>query len=728
MKLHLPQQHLTLFRTLQDLAAWKDLRRGSALHAKTLRDGSFSASTVLANAVVNLYTKCDRLELAERVFDGIHHRDVVSWNCLINGYSRNGVGADEARAVMRIFRRMRSENFLPNPHTFAGVFTGVSSAGDASLGSQAHALVVKIACLGDVFVGSSMVNMYGKVGRLEDARKLFDRMPTRNSVSWATMLSVYAAHGLAADALGLFSFMCQDGEVLNEFVLTSVLSSLADKKFGLSGRQIHGLAIKNGLLCFVPVGNALVTMYVKCGGLGDAVRAFEFSNEKNSITWSAMVTGFAQSGASQEALKLFSTMHSNGMFPSEYTFVGVINACSDISAIGEGRQLHCHALKLGFVPQIFVMTALLDMYAKSGNISDARKIFDHLQEKKVDVVLWTSMISGYVQNGENENAMLLYCRMQTEGILPNELTMASILKACSSVAAVEPGKQIHARVIKYGIGLEIPVGSALATMYAKCGSLEDGIFVFRRMSIRDVLSWNAMISGHSHNGLGHKALDLFEEMLTEGIEPDSVTFVNVLSACSHIGSVDRGWGYFKAMSDDFGMTPGVEHYACMVDLLSRAGRLQEAKDFIESAQVDHGLCLWRILLGACRNHRNFKLGACAGERLMELGTVESSAFVMLSSIYTSLGQWDDVQRVRCLMKSRGVSKEPGCSWIELKDGVHVFVVGDQMHPEIDEIRSELRILSRLLKDEGYRPDIDRTASDAFSSDDEADQTACEAFS
>ncbi|KAK4360692.1 hypothetical protein RND71_019644 [Anisodus tanguticus] len=228
-------------------------------------------------------------------------------------------------------------------------------------------------------------------------------------------------------------------------------------------------------------------------------------------------------------------------------------------------------------------------------------------------------------------------------------------------------------------------------MYAKSGSLHDGNLVFRRMPARDLVSWNSMMSGLSQNGCGIEALELFEEMLLDGTRPDYVTFVNILSACSHMCLVDRGWNIFKMMSDEFGIEPMLEHFACMVDMFGRAGKLYEAKEFIESAanHVDHGLCLWRILLSACRNYRNYELGAYAGEKLMELGSQESSAYVLFPSIYSALGRLEDVERVRRLMNLRGVSKEPGCSWIELKSQFHVFVVGDQLHPQIVDIREEL---------------------------------------
>ncbi|KAF3446855.1 hypothetical protein FNV43_RR12035 [Rhamnella rubrinervis] len=701
----LPQESRPFFSQLVECTQQKNFHKGKALHARIIKTGP-SSCIYIANSLVNFYAKCGYLLKANLVFEAIHDKDVVSWNCLINGYTQQG--PSWSSLVMKLFQRMRTENTLPNAHTFAGVFTAASNMTEVSGGLQAHTLAIKTASFDDVFVGSSLLNLYCKKGHVSEARKLFDRMLERNSVSWATMISGYALQRLARETLLLFEVMRREEECDNEFVFTSVLSALTLPEYVNGGKQIHGVAIKNGLVSFIAVGNSLVTMYAKCGSLDDALQTFRLSDDKSPITWSAMVTGFAQSGDFLKALKLFSTMHLSGITPSEFTFVGVINACSDIGAAEEGKQMHGYSLKLGFEPQIYIMTALVDMYAKCGNTLDARKGFDYLQEP--DIVLWTSMIGGYVQNGENEEALSLFCRMQTEGIMPNELTMTSVLKACSCLAALEQGKQIHARSIKFGFGLEVPVGSALSTMYAKCGSLDDGNLVFRRMPTRDVVSWNAMISGLSQNGCGNEALELFEEMQLESTKPDHVTFVNVLSACSHLGLVDRGWDYFNMMFNKFGLAPKVEHYACMVDVLSRAGKLNEAKDLIESATIDHGMYLWRILLGGCRNYRNYELGAYAGEKLMELGSQESSAYVLLSSIYTALGRREDVERVRRMMKLRGVSKEPGCSWIELKNQVHVFVVGDEMHPQIGDIRLEARRLRWHMKDEGYRPTFESASA------------------
>ncbi|XP_077210086.1 tetratricopeptide repeat (TPR)-like superfamily protein [Tasmannia lanceolata] len=694
-----PFPHRSCFRLLLQCTDKKNLPIGKSVHAHIIKIG-LQQDIFLTNTLVNMYAKCGQMAEATIQFEEIENRDVVSYNCLINAYAQQGSGPGSG-FVLELFRRMRAQHVFPNPFTFAGIFTASAHLKDYFHGRKAHSLAMKTGNCSDVFVGSSLLNMYCKLGLILDARRVFDRMPQRNSVSWAAMISGYAVERLAIEAFELFKLTREEEVSANEFVFTSALSALAHPGCVINGMQIHSLAVKSGLLSFVAVVNSLVTMYAKCGSLDDALRMFELSSDKNSITWSAIITGHAQNDNSDEALRLFFEMQFAGIMPSEFTFVGVLNACSNLMALGEGKQVHNYLLKLGFESQIFIRSALVDMYAKCGSVIEARRGFDQLQEP--DIVLWSSMIGGYVQNGENEEALSLYGRMESEGISPNELTMASVLRACSSLAALQLGKQIHTRTIKYGLGLEIPIGSALTTMYAKSGNLSDGSLVFRRMPKRDVVSWNSMLSGLSQNGHGKEALELFEEMQFEDVKPDSVTFVNLLSACSHMGLVDKGWSYFNSMFNDHGIVPKVEHYACMVDILSRAGMLEKAKEFIESIPIDHGMCLWRILLAACRNYRNFDIGAYAGERLMELGSQESSAYVLLSSIYSASGQWEDVERVRRMMRLRGVSKEPGCSWIELKSRVHVFVVGDLLHPKIQEIYVEVRRLTRHLKDEGYRP-------------------------
>lgn len=695
----LPTQ--TLLSEILHLTRHKNLKKGQTLHAHIIKTGHFS-STHIANTLINLYAKCQHLPQSNLIFQDIQEKDIVSYNTLINAYSQLGC-AQNSIFVIKFFKLLKSEfGLVPDDHTFPGVCNAASNMLDLFVGQQVHSVAIKIGSCYDVFVGSSLVNMYCKLGVVCDARIVFDRMTERNSVTWASMISGYAMERLVCGALEVFKMlMWEDMGGVNEFVFTSVLSALTSSDDICIGKQLHCIVIKLGYSFVSSVGNAIVTMYVKCGILKDAFMSFELVSDKNSITWTAMITGFAQSGDCEQALSLFSKMQFFGVKFNESTLVAVLNVCSDSGGLELGNQLHAYLVKSGFESRIHVMTTLVGMYAKCCCVGDARKVFDNLH--KPDIVLWTSMIGGYIQAEENECAIDLYCKMQKEGVVPNELTMARVLKACANLVGLEQGKQIHAHTIKFGFGLELPVGSALLMMYAKCGSLKDGNLVFRRMPNKDVVSWNSMISGLAQNGCAHESLELFQEMQLKNTTPDSITFVHILNACSHKGLVERGWLYFKMMSNEYDIAPRVEHFACMVDILTRAGKLYEAKELIETTTFHHGLHLWRILLSGCRNYRDYELGAYAGEKLIELGSGESSTYVLLSSIYEVLGRREDVERVRKMMKLREVSKVHGCSWIELKNHVHVFVVGDQLHPKIEQIRVDLQTLSEQMKKEGYGP-------------------------
>ncbi|CAN6250895.1 unnamed protein product [Urochloa humidicola] len=680
-------------------------RAGEALHGWALKSGVASHAPV-SNSLITFYCSHSRPHLAAAlaVFEDIPAaaRDVASWNSLLNPLSRH-----RPFAALSHFRLMLSSSdcaVLPSSHSFAAAFTAAARARSASAGAAAHALACKLPssdASGNVFISTALLNMYCKLGITSDARRVFDGMPQRNAVSWTAMVSGYAVGKCSAEAFEIFRLMLQEcPSEKNEFVTTAVLSAVSVPSALLMGVQVHGLVVKDGLVGFVSVENSLVTLYAKADYMEAALQVFKSSKERNSITWSAMITGYAQNGEADSAARMFLQMHAAGFSPTEFTFVGVLNACSDMGALAVGKQAHGLMVKLGFEMEVYVKSALVDMYAKCGCIDDAKGGFQQLYDVD-DVVLWTAMIAGHVQNGELEEALVLYAKMDKEGIMPSNLTIPSVLRACACLAALEPGKQLHAQIIKCGFSLDGSVGSALSTMYSKCGKLEDGMAVFRSMADRDVIAWNSIISGLSQNGCGNDALDLFEEMKLEGTAPDHITFINVLCACSHMGLVDRGWFYFRSMTKDYSLIPRLDHYACMVDILSRAGQLKEAKDFIESITVDHGTWLWGIVLGACRSLRDFDVGAYAGEKLMELGSEDSSAYILLSNIYAAQRKWNDVERVRRLMRLRGVSKDLGCSWVELNSRVHAFVVGEQQHPEAANINVELIRLAKHMKDEGY---------------------------
>jgi pentatricopeptide repeat protein len=295
---------------------------------------------------------------------------------------------------------------------------------------------------------------------------------------------------------------------------------------------------------------------------------------------------------------------------------------------------------------------------------------------KPDAVTWNAIIAGYAQNGDRDMALECFCQMHQEGIKQDQFSFTSVLQSCASIGAFEQGKSVHGHIIKYGFQYDVFVASALVDMYAKCGSIENAQRMFAKMEKRNVISWNAMIGGYAQNGYGKETLELFEEMQLFGLEPDSITFVGVLSACSHRGLVAKGLHYFGCMSRDHGITPSVEHFSCVVDLLGRAGHLDEAKNFLKEIPFEFRTAGWHALLGVCRAHRNVELGKQVAEHILDLEPYDDAAYVLLSNLYAAEGRWHEVDTLRRMMKERGVKKQPGCSWIEVRKRVHTFFVGE----------------------------------------------------
>jgi pentatricopeptide repeat protein len=385
-----------------------------------------------------------------------------------------------------------------------------------------------------------------------------------------------------------------------------------------------------------------------------------------------------------------------------FVFATALNASASLAALEQGSQLHTHVVKVGFESDLFIKNALLDMYVKCGNLKDAQKVFDNMLDK--EVISWNAMIAGYGQTGQGEKAMKLFFQMQIGGMDKDHFTYTSVLSASASLVAVEQGKLVHAHIIKTGYESNVSVGNTLVDMYAKCGSINAAHKVFENMPEKDVVSFNAIIAGYAHHGHGNEALRFFEQMQLVGMQPNDITFICILSACSHVGLVNEGCNYFNSMCRDHNIKPRMEHYACMVDLLSRAGCLYEVEEFIHEMPFKPGAVIWRTLLGACRVHGNIELGKLAAEYALELEPQDSATYVLLSNMFAAAGMWDEAENVRKLMRARKVKKEPGQSWIEIKNKMHTFIVGDRFHPQTEEIYAKLETLTCQMKGAGYIPD------------------------
>eukprot|EP01018_Ginkgo_biloba_P034752 Gb_24816 [translate_table: standard] len=482
-----------------------------------------------------------------------------------------------------------------------------------------------------------------------------------------------------------------------------LLQECVNKKALPEGKLVHAHVTEKGFMPDRFLGNTLVNMYAKCGSLVDARRVFDQTPERNVVSWTVMIAAYVRYGYADEALTLFYEMLREGIQPNQFTFATILPACANLAAVEHGKKIHEEVIRGEFQSDIFVGSALVDMYVKCRNVENARHVFDKMPHR--DVVSWTAMIAGYAQNGNGEEAIKLFRQMQMAGVKPDSDTFAIVLPACANLAALEQGKEIHEVIIRSGYQYNVFVCSALVDMYAKCGSIENARHVFDQMPQQDVVAWNAMIVGYAMHGCGKEALRLFGQMQHSGTKPDHVTFVGVLSACCHAGLVDMGWQFFECMSRYYHITPTIEHYGCMVDLLGRAGYLDEAQDFINKMPIEPDAVVWGCLLGACRIHTNIELGECVAERLFELDPKDAAPYVLLSNIYAAAGRWDDIEKVRIMMKDRGVEKTPGCSWIEVNKQVYAFLVGDTSHPQMQEIYAELERLSGQMKAAGYMPDM-----------------------
>eukprot|EP01018_Ginkgo_biloba_P022101 Gb_10151 [translate_table: standard] len=563
-------------------------------------------------------------------------------------------------------------------------------------GKRVHAHITSSGFQPNIWLENNILDMYVKCGNVMDARSVFDQMSQRNNISWNAMISAYTQQGHDKVALKHFCQMLRKGMKPDPFTFSSVLRACAGLAAIQPGKEVHAHLIKIGFEVNIFVGSALVDMYAKCGFTQDARHVFDKIPTIDVVLWTTMIVGYAQNEDDEEALKLFSQMQLTDVKPNQYTFSSAFSACASLAALEQGQQIHSNLIKTGFVSYDSVQTGLVSMYAKCGVLESAWKVFDKMGGQCT--MSWTTIIAGYAQNGHGEKAMALFCEMQRAGMKPSQYTFTGALSACSSLPALEQGKQVHSQILKTGFQRSIFVGSALVDMYGKCGSMDDACVAFDKIHTRDIVLWNSMIAGYAQNGFSKEALQVFEEMQQSGMKPDHITFIGVLSACSHGGLLSEGHYFFDSMSQDHGISPTAGHYACMVDLLGRAGCLAQAENLICSMPLKPDAVMWGTLLGACKVYGNVEIGKRAADRLFELEPEDVTTYILLSNIYAAAGRWDDVAKVRNMIADRGLKKEPGLSWIEVKGKVHAFIVGDRSHPQTEEIYAELDRLTRQMKE------------------------------
>ncbi|KAB1211975.1 hypothetical protein CJ030_MR6G022922 [Morella rubra] len=639
-------------------------------------------------------------------FKAIHHArqlflstpkpDLFLFNVLIKGLANN----DSPQSAVSLYTHLRTRTHLkPDKYTYAFVVSAASDFDSERFGILVHANAIVDGLGFNLFVGSAVVDFYFKFARVEMARRVFDLMHVRDTVLWNTMVSGFVRNCCFGDSIGVFRDMVKEGVELDSTTVATVLPAAAELQELGVGMGIQCLVLKIGFDCDAFVITGLISLYSKCGEIDIARWLFEQIDQPDLIAHNAVISGYTCNGETESSVRLFTELLSSGWKPNSSTLVGLIPVFSPFGHLQLAFCIHGFCAKSGVVSHGSVSTALTTVYSRLNEIESARQLFDETPERSL--ASWNAMISGYTQNGLTEMAIPLFREMMFE-VKPNPVTVTSILSACAQLGALSLGRWVH-DLIKYeNLESNIYVSTALIDMYAKCGSIVEARRLFDLMNEKNVVTWNAMISGYGLHGHGNEALKLYNEMMHSGFPSNGVTFLSLLYACSHAGLVKEGTEIFHFMVHDYKFQPLPEHYACMVDILGRAGQLNKALKFIEKMPVEPGPAVWGALLGACMIHKDTSLARVASERLFEVDPENVGYHVLLSNIYSADRNFLKAASVRQLVKKRKLTKTPGCTLIEVGETPHVFSSGDRSHPQATAIYKMLDKLTEKMREAGFQ--------------------------
>ncbi|KAK4770086.1 hypothetical protein SAY87_030618 [Trapa incisa] len=589
---------------------------------------------------------------------------------------------------------------------------------------------------------ATILSLYASLNLLNDSVLLFEVLrrsyPSATALAWKSVIRCCASAGLSEVAIGYFSQMLASGKRPDQKVFPSVLKSctlLRDEKLC---EAIHGCVVKVGSEEDLYTGNALMNMYAKFHGMAgfeneeievfdemhesnrtyvgrgcsrkDSVRkVFDLMPTRDVVSWNTVIAGNAQNGLYEEAMMMVRKMAETNLPPDSYTLSSILPIFAEYVDVNKGKEIHCYTIRHGFESDVFIASSLIDMYAKCSRVEDSIHVFRLMPHR--DSISWNSTIAACVQNAMFDEGLKYFRFMIKHRMKLMPVTFSSIIPACAHLTALQLGKQLHGYITRAGFINNIFIASSLVDMYAKCGKVEMARHLLNGMGQHDMVSWTAMIMGYALNGHALEAISLFKKMEMDGVRPNYVSFIAVLTACSHAGLVTEAQEYFDGMSKDYGISPGLEHYAAMADLLGRAGKLQEAYELISRMEFEPPGSLWSTLLAACRVHRNVELAENVIDRITRVDPDNIGTLVIMSNIYSAAKRYEDAARVRIMIKQKGFRKTPACSWIEVKNKVHAFIAGDESHPFYGKIKEVLQALLDQMEREGYAPDLSEVLHD-----------------
>ncbi|KAJ9190330.1 hypothetical protein P3X46_001546 [Hevea brasiliensis] len=629
-------------------------------------------SAFLAARIISVYGRFGLLFDAHKVFNSAPFEGVSNlllWNSIL----RANVSNENYENALKLYVRMRRAGVFGDGFTFPLVLRACAYMGNPIFCKIVHGHALEMGFQNHLHVGNELMGMYAKLGQMRDAHNVFDRMGVRSYISWNTMVSGYAFNYDCNGALEIFKRM-----------------------------QSEGL-------------------------------------EPNLVTWTSLMSSHARSGWLKETMELFDLIRMRGIEVSAEALAVVLSVCADLGVFYRGTVIHGFVIKGGFEDYSFVKNALLCVYGKHGDVNSANNLFLEMKNKSIaswnalitshadaglcdealeifsqlersedcptlrpNVVSWSAVIDGFASQGRGGEALELFRRMQFAKVLANAVTISTILSVCAELPALHLGREIHGHVIRALMDNNILVENGLVNMYTKCGCLREGYMVFEKIEKRDLISWNSMITGYGMHGLGVKALETFDQMIKLAFKPDGVTFVAIISACGHAGLVPEGRRLFDQMLREYRIEPQMEHYACMVDLLGRAGLLQEASEIVKNMPLEPNACVWGALLNSCRMHNNTKVAGETASHIFSLNLRETTGnYMLLSNIYAASGRWKDSATVRASARVKGLRKYPGQSWIKVKKNVYIFSAGNNTQKGLEKVSGIVEALTLQMESEEY---------------------------
>ncbi|PSS04029.1 Pentatricopeptide repeat-containing protein [Actinidia chinensis var. chinensis] len=683
-----------LRRLIQNPSSIKSKSQAEQLHAQLLKTKSTNSPSSLSSIILSLYTNLNLYHESLTVFNTLHPPPPpLAYKSIIRLYTSNGLFFKSLTA----FVEFRASGEYPDHNFFPSVLKSCTHLMHMRLGESVHGCAIRLGLDFDLYTGNALMNMYSKLhslgingGSSSVADEVFDKSPeSRGFVDHNKLI------GNKVDRNGIVLNIGGNSERKGPSGESSCTNS-----YQLINEFEKGCVVGNSMGCSKKMNSMLSpngTLYM------DSVRkVFEMMPERDLVSWNTVIAGNAQNGMYEEALNMVREMGNGNLQPDSFTLSSVLPIFAEYVNVVKGKEIHGYAIRHGFDTDVFIGSSLIDMYANCTRVEDSCQVFKLLPQR--DSVSWNSVIAGCVQNGMFDEGLKLFRQMLLANVKPKHVSFSSIMPACAHLTTLHLGKQLHGCIVRGGFDDNVFIASSLVDMYAKCGNIKIAKWIFNSMEQHDMVSWTAMIMGCALHGHAHEAISLFEQMEMEGVKPNSVAFIAVLTACSHAKLVDEAWQYFNRMIQVHGIAPGLEHYAAVADLLGRAGKLEEACEFISSMRIEPTGSVWSTLLAACRVHKNIELAKKVADKIFTLDPGTMGAYVLLSNTYSAAGKWKDAAKLRTAMRDKGMRKKPACSWIEVKNNVHAFVAGDKSHPSYFRINEVLKVLLELMEREGYVTD------------------------